>query len=1475
MSIFIEKNGKKVLPASVYIKTLVFFALVGISVLVMQPVQAAVRAAMQEIRSNLIEKLEEASGMQVAYTSLRPSFFGSFDIRNLRFLKNDTPIFTVYRVRLYFSVFELLVYRNPSIHTIHIDRPVIRIDAEKDSDTIELLSSYLQNDRENSSAVDLAQFLPQDANYRIRNLFFYYVDGDTSFQISDMSLNINRTDTDNVNPPLHFDSHLNIEGSTPFLGRIFTARTAIDVNGFCASGLDDISGEIAFSYLSFMEHEASASPRGLFSILPSNYAFSYNHDVISLFKNRRDDQLNLILDYNLKTQNLTADINFNSLKPDDRIILSSQFGNINYLLGLQLTGEIFVDSNLDFVVNLRAVYPGLNTVEEVFLLDVHGGREEITVNNLRFSSYISQTALFYGSMGFSGRVEYEPIRPHGIFYIEDFSLTGKDSINTVFNITNSRSGILVSSPRTNIADSHIGNLEILITPDDREMNFVLRGESNRGGFNIDSIVNLNPASLEAYIALNSISIYEITQLFRPFADFINIPFSSEILRETDLNTEIFLSTDFKNFNFNAPSIAIEYGDNTGMLSAAGTDKQFTLSEGVFTFNGHELLLSADIIYSNPAELAFTANASFIDLSWRIEGQVLDGSTLIARDQNGLHIYGNISNNGAMSGYIEAVEYPFPINYKPVYTNLYATLRYNSHDFWNVDFDRFSARFQNNSGSMESFSFSGIADQDGASFRNIILNDHFGILAGSMDFIWDSNFTYLECLARLTDGHEAGENYILEGSYIDGNTSLHASFTNIILDRFTGNNTSIRLSADVNASWESIESFSADINLLSFSARLQNEPLNASLNMHISHDELTVQNLRLVYSGVQAVVPQLDLNLAHGVMQTSADINGDVFKRYFSSNISLEADFEGIDSWLNIKNVFNRFSGALRIRNVRYGDHEQDHLTFNFSSNEGSVSVSGGIRDMLRIDLDNEGNLFAGLSAPFPIRGSFSGTYINGILNAGTNNVYIDLAALWSLFVSIPDFSIPGGYITGAIDIRGDIINPEFFGNVRGTSIRLSVPGYVSEDIRIVPFNAVLQGYEMTFSNVIAASGSGYATADGWFIFNNWVPLTMGFDINIPRENPIPYGMNIAGFLANGNASGYLYIMVDSINQFMEYNGSLLVNNTELGLNMDVMRAAGGTAPFENMDFNTAANFEITLGPSVEFLWPNVSPVLRANPEMGSVIHVSLDTQSGQYSINSDIRIRAGELYYFDRSFYIRQGNIVFRENESRFDPRISARAELRDRSDSGPVTIAMIINNQPLLNMDYGFEPRFEASPALTQLEIYSILGQNLSSVQGYDNAESAQRFLISSTTDIVTQIAASSDFFSQFVFLRQFERQAREFLRLDMFSLRTRFLQNALISGTSALQTPVDRNNRVGNYFDNTTVSIGRYIGQFMIVQGMLTLKYDESSIVFGGIRFEPDIGIELQSPFVNIRWDFFPSHPENWWVNDNSITLSWSKSF
>jgi hypothetical protein len=71
------------------------------------------------------------------------------------------------------------------------------------------------------------------------------------------------------------------------------------------------------------------------------------------------------------------------------------------------------------------------------------------------------------------------------------------------------------------------------------------------------------------------------------------------------------------------------------------------------------------------------------------------------------------------------------------------------------------------------------------------------------------------------------------------------------------------------------------------------------------------------------------------------------------------------------------------------------------------------------------------------------------------------------------------------------------------------------------------------------------------------------------------------------------------------------------------------------------------------------------------------------------------------------------------------------------------------------------------------------------------------------------------------------------------------------------------------------------MFFQSVFSMRYDANRAAFGGMAIQPpDLRFELQGPMFNnysfrIRWDFVPVHPENWWVNDNSITLTLNRSF
>jgi hypothetical protein len=339
------------------------------------------------------------------------------------------------------------------------------------------------------------------------------------------------------------------------------------------------------------------------------------------------------------------------------------------------------------------------------------------------------------------------------------------------------------------------------------------------------------------------------------------------------------------------------------------------------------------------------------------------------------------------------------------------------------------------------------------------------------------------------------------------------------------------------------------------------------------------------------------------------------------------------------------------------------------------------------------------------------------------------------------------------------------------------------------------------------------------------------------------------------------------NMILNVSGDLYVNNTVLGINSEEMDRQHGQDQFNNADAHSVLDLTISTGPVVEFLYPDSKfPILRANPDIGTKVRVTADTLSKQFSLVSDIKIRGGEIFYFERSFYIRSGLLVFKENELRFEPRLTIRAEVRDRNDDGPVTISMIVDNAPLMN----FTARFESSPPLSQMEILALMGQSLTGAQPGEDTVAYQKLLFSTTSDLL----------AQFFLVRQVERRLRNFLQLDMFSFRTQVFQNVLFRTTGLMQQPVDRINDVGNYFDNTTLFGGKYIGQDMFVQGMLSMRYDANRNTFGGMTFQPDFGLELQGAMfrnynLRIRWDFLPEHPENWYANDNTITLTFSRSF
>ena len=1495
MSIFAEKDGKKLIPRSIYLKILVFCCLIGISAIALQPIQAALGSAMTEIRDNFIVDLENKIGMDIRYASIRPAFFGSFEIRNLRFYKDGRSFFSLSRASIRFSLPKLITGNKTAFHTVYLERPVLRMDLQRDLDLFEMFSSQeiqeIQNNKETEKIIiqQIAEFLPKKMNYKISDGSLLFVGGSFVYQFDGINISI-QGEKGVVLFDSSFDAEIRYSG---FKDKTIVFHTNIDIKSIGDDGLQEFKADILLSSISCSEQRlvkgaasffrpVSTMERTslipLFTIRPINIVLSYSDRVINIEQLPGSQNINYSYIYDFKSGYTAAQLILDNHTLGSSISFTEDLIKANHLLDIAVSGIFWFTKNENGAVSYIVNYNGGNDTDS-FNINLYGTENNFFINkfNINASEKTVNAGLIQGSVNAGGKAELAPFRPELNISFNNFTMTGKEGIIAEIDITSSEEEINVLGQHLLIGNIGVEELSINISPNENDILFLASLIcQNEGEAFIDAVFSRSPGQFDAILNLDSFSLYNLAGIFRPFIDFLSFPeFANGFFKKNKLDTEVYFSYNFNNFIYNATNIVLKNETILGEMSISGTDKQFNLSHGVFYFGKEVFLINADAIINNPMDLNFNINANFQDVAWNAEGQILDGTTLIIRDPNGFHAYGNASHLGAVSGYIEGIDYPLPINENLVYLNFYITLRYNSKDFWSLDVSYFEAHDINSLNDESILKISGSADQDGASFREIVINDSIGMLFGHADFAWDSDFSYLQFYSSMTDGYEDGEFYNFEGMLKNKNININSTISNMHINRFIRGSNTMLASAEANIVWDSINSFSADVNISKFYASIKENNINGSGNISITNDIILAKDLSVEYKEIKAVLPILQISRTEGFAVLKTDIKGLILKKDFEIQAGLNADFSNMNSWIDAAQVLNNFKGDVYFEKFHYGDVLYDNVEFALSGENGNISILGGVDEMFRLEMDPEGNFYMGLSAPLPIRGAIAGTLNKKlIIDAHCNYFFIDIGSLHSLAsAKDSDVLVSEGFITGKIDVRGSIFNPEFFGMGKGSSFNIQVPNFIAQDIRPVPFNVIAEGYEMVFGPAVTICGTGGGIANGWFRFENWSPKNIGLEIEVSRETPIPYNLNIAGFSADGDASGMIDLLYYAADSLVELRADIFMNNTEMLINMGDFSSNMGI--FNGGENHTIIDLRVTTGSMVEFFWPNKNnPIIRVNPEMGTVFYLTSDTQAQQYTIDSVINIKSGELSYLDRNFFIRQGELVLKENEREFNPYLTARAEIRDRIDSGSVTISMIVENQPLLS----FVPRFESNPGLTQLELYSLLGQNYN-IQDSDDPDSVQRFLMSSTTDLLTQVIARSDAFGQVIFLKQFERQVRNFLNLDMLSIRTKVFQNAVVSGMANLgmagSASIDRNTNVGNYFDNTTVSIGKYIGPDMFVQGTLAMKYDENSSFMGGIKLEPDIGIEWQTPFANIRWNFFPTNPQNWFVTDNSITLSWSKTF
>jgi translocation and assembly module TamB len=1462
-------------------RILVFLILVIGTAAVLRPIQLALREEMGKARDVFIGNAEEFLGLKIEYSSLGPSIFGVVDIRNVLILrKDDSVLLSVDRLRLSYSLSAIIRgLRIDAFHSVRIDRPVLSLDFKKDAELWERLSSLGGN----SQTVE--RFLPENFSCRIWN-------GESDFYDSIGSLMLRgvRVDASVKRNRISFQGRWNAQFS------LYSVSSEFFDDASFSPVEAAINGRISGEYSGDL-NEGSATVEipsitgNFFRLRPVSFGFFLFGNQLEIRKIYDRFPAAISLVYDFENKKLNGRLEAENLALRDFLSFTGDYRKYNSALALRVSGKADLERENPDSFQLSVNFSG-NEGENLFLkkanleMTATGNKDRIIIDALDFTS--SSGALeFKGGIDFNN-AGFNRLAPYGFLSLSDFRLHGDRGISGDIFLNTTGQDTNLFTENLTAGNAKLAALDVSIHQGEDGISFALSAfnfddKANDSGYEddfristifINGSADYDPRQIQANVRLDSFAMGDILSFVEPLVPLSAIPSVVRFVAEDlSVTTEIFFITDYTHILFNAPRIVAAYEGLQEVLAAAsfsGTDRGMELSSCRITWNNVTAEFNGYADFSDPNDILFSFGASLQNLTYSFEGMIQDQTNITVRGSYGIQATLVADESGFRTGYARGDFVPFPSGNNFASLSFLFSFSYDSPSYWRTRIERFEvSSLTTPSSSAALLRFTGEAGERGLRIPDFFFDDGHGALSGDIAVNWDTaykNFFFRTDIAS----NNRSEFYALEGAYSDNLLSLVLSGQGMQFSRFSN----VNASADGNLrlQWKSPADFELEMTLPSFAMRWQNEIIRVSAQMNANNDELLARRLKINYSDLEVSMPFIRIDRAAARAETEAEIWGMLSERPLNILLSGNARFNPAETWVDLYKNFKSLNAVLTVESAHYSDIVANPFSFSFDCSQESsgyaMSLDGGPKDMLRFRYNPErgggGVFYTALSGPSPVRGTLAG-FVNlnsNSIDAQGTDIYVDLGSL-SRFIIPPDSAVefPGGIITASIRVAGSLEDPEFYGTARGTSARIVVPQYIPEPIRPVPVNFVFSGNEITFGPVDAIIGNGGGKVSGWFRFDQWVPNIFSIDIQVPQETSITYDLNISGFLANGQASGKLVLTMEDM--ILSIAGDLTAHDTEMSVNADeiaLAREGRGAFASEDQKVSVITDINVRTGRRVEFFWPSVDfPVIQANADMGTGIHVTSDSMAKRFTLNGDVKLRSGEIFYLERNFYIREGTLFFRENEAEFDPKISARAEIRDQAKIGPVTISMIIDDAPLRS----FSPRFVSAPPLSQLEIYSLLGQ---APQG----EGTPRNLAMATSAVM-------DSLTQFAVINRFQRQVRNYLGMDMLSLRTQLLQNVVIqaAGGQFLENASDRPYRLGNYFDNTTVFIGKYIGTGMFGEAMLSFKSDENKIDWGGLVLVPELGFELRNPLFDIQFNMVPLHPENLFVADVSFSLVWRRTF
>lgn len=1429
--------------------------------------QRGIVARTHSIQRELLELIQEKTGFSLFYASMGANIFGNLEIHRLILSHGKEPFMvSVERVKIVFSLGALLTGKDwkGALRRVELYKPRLELQLKEigkkgtSPPTQEEGVPFSQNIQNLVRSFQNFSFRIVQGELLIRN------DSEREIRLSSFSCSASFRSRDADQVHLQGNTVLQYKGPEDNVtGGLL--RTELSYRLDVDPSLQAISGNLA----------STVTETAYFTIQPFSVAFRYQPHEIEIKKIRDALPYDFSLFFFPEEQRVTLKVRTAHFNPFTLIKLSSRWPSVQQWIPSILDGELSANywptrNDLSYEANLRGKVNLPYSLGPASLSVIGEG-------NLR-SLYFNDLSLTFpqGFVQYKGRYEIPTARPEGTVTLTLYekNKTASPFVSTVISLSKEQEDFILWSEDLQIGNTHLSALDGRLSFDGSTINGIVSTllfkdiESYEnvqvGKITLEGSYTFSNNFLQSQISLRDVPVETLQSIVHTF-----IPSFPEKLPGPPMTctTDIYVLADHANITFTSPRIMLTTGGTNPLFllfSMAGTNRELSIQDGRLFWTGGQLGFSGNFLYEDRQSLLFSTSFHYVDLLYTIDGEVLDGRFLTLRGNYGLLATLALDPSGVIQGHCSVDQLPLPLDFIDSKVSIgdyprfsgEASFSYVSPEQWNVDITSFS--FQN----IHVFDIPAFSCYGSALVSPEKLRIGFQEIRQVNQPILDGELTVTGLFQKKMKGFLAlsnaitGEQYQLEMVTPEaGGLEVRLNFKGALAGRFSPTVPVKSATGELRYVADDKGQFNFSWALPSVKVLLNDQEYTLSSLGSLDNQELLSEKTSIQYGQLQGILSNIVLDRQKGVLTFTGEITGPLLGK--ESNVFFEnrSTFTSPSSWADFLTPEFYTTPLVSVFSLTKGTWDNqpvEPFSLHYEQDRQHMLIYGGPGEAISIRLDREGNLYGSLSKPLPLNALFEGTIQNQLMNIQIHSFVVDVPSLWKYlpFQTLLNFS--QGILVGDLQLSGTIQDPQIEGTVTGENLRFTLTEWITDSCTVPQAHFVVENSLLRLEPVRGIFSTGETILSAAMQFERWIPQNFQLTIQTEREKAIPYRIALLGITAKGFAYGTLSLSFTE--DLFTLTGNLWATNSTITYLPEEVKPAD--LSFSGPHVTT--NLIIYTDKNVAFLWPSQDfPILRAYSDAGSSLQILSNSQTGRFSLRGTIQLRTGEVYYLQRSFFLRRGKLVFNENEIKVDPTLSIQAELRDRTENGPVTITMVVDNTPLSR----FIPRFESSPALSQSEILSILGQNVvgTSLQG-------------------TLLTISSDVLTQFGIMRYFEQNVRSTLGLDMFSIRTQVLQNALVQVSGVTEEGTLQKNRgIGNYFDNTTVYIGKYFGPDLFLQSLVSLKYDEqqANTFAGGLSIESEVGLELRTPLFMIEWSITPKHQEHLFMSDQSLTITWKWSF